>query len=177
MKKPFIVIGLLTSALTVFLGMLYKTLPPAKEALPQNITADHILIDKSDRTLTLLKDGAILKTYPVSLGRGGMEPKQKEGDKKTPEGRYIIDRRNAKSSYYRSLHISYPDAEDLKRAEKENVNAGSDIMVHGLRNGAGILGRFHLLMDWTQGCIAVTNAEMDELWRAIPDGTSIELRQ
>ncbi len=155
---------------------LYTKIPPAGSDLPSDVTADLVIIDKSDHTLALLKGDVTLKTYHVSLGTGGPEPKQREGDKKTPEGRYSIDRRNKHSSFYRSLHISYPDKQDLERAARENVAAGSDIMIHGLRNGTGFVGRFHLLIDWTQGCIAVTNTEMDEIWRAVPDGTPVVIK-
>jgi murein L,D-transpeptidase YafK len=99
----------------------------------------------------------------------------KNGDHKTPEGIYVLDRRNEHSHYYRSLHISYPTAEDRARAAKAGVEPGGDIMVHGLPNGLGWIGSKHRIRDWTDGCIAVTDEEMDEIWRAVPDGTVIEI--
>lgn len=176
MKKIFFMLCIAILITLLAAGCLYAKLPKAEPKLPDHATADLVVVDKSDRTLKIFKNDILLKTYSISLGRGGLEPKRHEGDKRTPEGNYLIDRRNNQSSYYRSLHIDYPDKDDIERAKSNNVSAGSDIMIHGLRNGTGFLGRFHLLFDWTQGCIAVTNAEMDELWHAIPDGTAIEIK-
>lgn len=176
MKKAFLIAIALTVACMLVIAAIYKNLPTPQHSLPEGVVADRVLVDKSDHTLTIFKNDLLLKTYNISLGRGGLEPKQQEGDKKTPDGIYVIDWRNEKSSFYRSLHISYPDKKDIERAQRQNVSAGSHIMIHGLRNGFGFFGRFHLLTDWTQGCVAVTNAEMDELWKAIPDGTPIEIR-
>lgn len=94
----------------------------------------------------------------------------------TPEGNYVLDWRNPRSKFHRSIHVSYPSASDIAKAREEGVHPGGDIMIHGLQNGLGWIGRFHRLMDWTDGCIAVTDAKMDEIWRAIPDGTPIEIR-
>lgn len=118
----------------------------------------------------------LLKSYNVSLGRVPVGAKQKEGDKKTPEGRYVIDYRKPDSAYFRSLHISYPSPADTEAAQKAGLSAGGDIMIHGLRNGLGWIGKLHRLANWTLGCIAVTNQEIEELWRVVPDGTVIELR-
>jgi len=117
-----------------------------------------------------------LKTYKISLGTSPVGPKQQQGDHKTPEGHYVIDRRNPKSRFYRSLHIAYPDANDRERAAQSGVDPGGDIMIHGLPNGFGWLGDIHLVLDWTDGCIAVTDEQMDEIWRAVPDGTPIEIK-
>lgn len=144
--------------------------------LPENIQADRIVIEKSKRRLTLYKQGEILRAYPVSLGRGGMAPKQREGDKLTPEGTYKISGRNSNSAYYLSLRINYPDKDDIKRARAAGVSAGRDIMIHGITNGLGWVGTLHRRMDWTQGCIAVTNAEIAEIWRVVPDGTVVEIK-
>src|SRR5262249_23683024 len=115
------------------------------------------------------------RKYKVALGTQSIGPKTRQGDHKTPEGAYIIDRRNPHSQFYRALHISYPNAADRERARKSGVAAGGDIMIHGLPNGYGRLGSAHRLKDWTDGCIAVTNQEMDEIWRLVPDGTKIEI--
>ena len=102
--------------------------------------------------------------------------KQEEGDMKTPEGIYKIDGRNPQSSFHLALHVSYPSAEDAKRAAAQGVSAGYDIMIHGIQNGHGWIGAFHRWKDWTAGCIAVTDEEIEELWRVTPDGTTIEIR-
>lgn len=146
------------------------------DPLPQRIVADALVVDKSDRSLTLFRDGHPLKTYTVSLGGAPEGHKAREGDERTPEGEYVIDRRNARSRYFRSLGVSYPAAADEERARAGGVSPGGDIMIHGLPNGFGWLGRLHRLWDWTDGCVAVTNGEMAELWRAVPVGAPITLR-
>lgn len=145
-------------------------------ALAAGVKADRVVVAKKDRTLTLMHQGKILKTYKVSLGGEPVGPKVQEGDHKTPEGTYALDRRNPKSKFYRSIHISYPNEQDRERAAELGVSAGGDIMVHGLPNGFGWLERVHLERDWTDGCIAVTDREMDEIWDAVGDGTVIEIR-
>lgn len=137
---------------------------------------DQVIVIKSQRTLTLLSQGKVLKTYKVALGGAPLGAKEQQGDHKTPEGHYFLDRRNAKSRFYKSIHVSYPDEQDKKRAAQRDVSPGGDIMVHGLPNGFGWLGATHRNMDWTDGCIAVTNAEMDEIWELVADGTPIEIK-
>jgi murein L,D-transpeptidase YafK len=110
------------------------------------------------------------------LGEGGLEPKEREGDARTPEGHYIVDSRNAASHYHKALHISYPGTEDRQRAAKLGVSPGGAIMIHGLPNGMAWLGATHRFYDWTLGCIAVTDAEIDEIWKLVPDGTPVEIR-
>lgn len=144
--------------------------------LPDGVRADRVVVEKSRRTLTLYAQGRPLKRYDIALGRSPLGPKRREGDGKTPEGRYRIDHRKADSGYYRALHVSYPSPADAAAARAAGVSAGGAIMIHGLRNGLGWVGRLHRVMDWTLGCIAVTNPQMDELWRAVPDGTPIEIR-
>jgi murein L,D-transpeptidase YafK len=160
----------------VLAGALLWAGQPDTPPLPPNVRADHVLVDKSERTLTLLRGGQPLKTYAVSLGGAPAGHKRQEGDERTPEGRYVLDYRNPASAAHLSLHVSYPDASDAARARAQGVPPGGMIMVHGIMNGLGWLGRLHRLVDWTDGCIAVTNAEMDEIWRAVPDGTPIEIR-
>ena len=123
-----------------------------------------------------MRQGKVLKTYKLALGPEPVGPKQRQGDHKTPEGEYVLDRRNAHSQFYRSIHVSYPSPQDRDRARKLGVSPGGDIYVHGLPNGYAWLGSGHRLKDWTDGCIAVTNEEMDEIWRAVPDGTPIEIK-
>jgi murein L,D-transpeptidase YafK len=146
------------------------------QTLPLGSKADHVVVVKSKRILTLLDHGKVLKTYKIALGGEPVGPKVRQGDHKTPEGVYILDRRNAHSQFYRSIHISYPDAQDSARAAKLGVSPGGDIYVHGLPNGFAWLGSGHRLKDWTDGCIAVTDQEMDEIWRAVPNGTAIEIK-
>ena len=142
----------------------------------QATKADQVIVVKSQRTLALLSLGKVLRTYKVALGGTPVGAKEQQGDHKTPEGRYILDRRNAKSRFYKSIHVSYPNEQDKQRAAQRGVSAGGDIMIHGLPNGFGWLGAAHRNMDWTDGCVAVTNAEIDEIWDLVPDGTPIKIR-
>ena len=131
------------------------------------LRADRIVVNKGRREMLLLRGQSVLRTYRVALGRTPSGHKQQEGDGRTPEGRYVIDRRNPKSRYHLSLRISYPNAEDVERARAAGVEPGGDIMIHGLKDGERRDG------DWTQGCIAVTNEEMDEIWSLVSEGTEI----
>jgi len=135
-----------------------------------------VLVDKSDRALTLLRGSVVLKRYRTSLGARPEGPKEREGDERTPEGIYVIDARNMRSAFHRSLHVSYPDARDAARARDAGVSPGGQIMIHGLRNGFGWVGRLQRVMNWTDGCVALTNWEIEEVWHAVPDGTPIEIR-
>ncbi|NNL85884.1 MAG: L,D-transpeptidase family protein [Myxococcales bacterium] len=137
--------------------------------------ADRVKLYKSERRLLLLREGRILGQYAVALGQNPEGPKHRAGDGKTPEGRYVLDWRNPESRYYRSIHLSYPNPRDLERAQTKRIDPGGGIMIHGLPNGLGFIGEAHRTLDWTDGCIAVTNSEMDEIWRRVPDGTPIEI--
>ena len=130
-----------------------------------------MVVSKKRREMVLLRGESVLRTYRIALGREPVGPKRQEGDGRTPEGRYVIDRRNAKSKYHLSLHISYPDAADLARAREAGVDPGGDIMIHGLKDGVRRDG------DWTQGCIAVTDEEMDEIWGLVGEGTAIWIEE
>jgi murein L,D-transpeptidase YafK len=145
-------------------------------SLPPGTTIDRIVVEKSARRLSMFQGGNQIKTYRIALGASPVGAKREEGDMKTPEGIYKIDGRNPQSSFHLALHISYPSDEDNKRAAAHGVSAGSDIMIHGIQNGRGWIGAFHRWNDWTAGCIAVTDEEIDELWRVTPDGTTIEIR-
>ena len=138
--------------------------------------ADKVLVLKRDHELQLLSGGKVFKTYKIALGGDPMGPKTQQGDHKTPEGTYVLDRRNASSKFHRALHISYPNAKDREQARTHGVSPGGDIMLHGLPNGYGAIGAAHRLKDWTDGCIAVTNEEIEEIWTLVPDGTPIEIR-
>ncbi len=131
--------------------------------------ADRILVTKSTHTLVLYSHGAVLRTYKVALGRAS-GAKEKQGDNRTPEGHYKIASHNAHSSCHLALHISYPNADDRARHR-----SGGDVEIHGLPNGLGYLGALHRAADWTYGCIAVTNAEMDEIYKLVPNGTPIDI--
>jgi murein L,D-transpeptidase YafK len=149
-------------------------LSPGPPDLPDGI-ADEVLIKKGDHRLILLRDGRPIKTFRIALGRQPVGKKTREGDLKTPEGCYMIDGRNPNSRFYRSLHISYPNGEDEREATAQGVSPGGDIMIHGLKNGMGWIGKRHRRQDWTNGCVAVTNQEMDEIWRTVPVGTPVKI--
>ena len=146
------------------------------DTLPPGVTADRVVVEKAARRLTLLRGDSPLKEYRVALGREPVGAKQVEGDRRTPEGRYTIDWRKLDSDYHLALHISYPNAQDSARARKRGESPGGSIMIHGLPNGLGWIGSAHRATDWTDGCIAVTDAEIEEIWAAVPDGTPIEIR-
>ena len=137
--------------------------------------ADKVLIEKKARRLTLLSKGEVIKTYKIALGGDPVGPKEREGDNKTPEGTYIIDARNGNSGFHLSLHISYPNAQDKLRAAELGVSPGGNIMIHGIKNGYAELGASHAGKDWTEGCIAVTNQEMEEIYKFVPNGTIVEI--
>lgn len=145
--------------------------PPGADEPP----ADFLLVDKSDRTLVLYRKGVVARRYTgLQFGAERFGHKRFEGDERTPEGRYTIDTRNPDSAYHLSLRVSYPNARDRAFAEAQGRSPGGDIFLHG-QPGKLPLGR--MPGDWTDGCIALTNAEMDELWRLVPDGTPIEIRR
>jgi murein L,D-transpeptidase YafK len=138
--------------------------------------ADRILVVKSEHTLTLLSHGKAIKLYKVALGSGGLGPKDHEGDRKTPEGTYIIDAKNARTLWHLTLHISYPNAADKARAAAEHLSPGGDIMIHGVQKQDEYLGALQHNSDWTYGCIALSNPELDEVARLVPMGTPIEIK-
>ena len=137
--------------------------------------ADKILIEKQARRLTLLAKDEVIKTYKIALGGNPVGPKERQGDNKTPEGAYTIDSRNGNSGFHLSLHISYPNAQDKKRARELGVSPGGNIMIHGIKNGFAPVGALHAETDWTEGCIAVTNQEMEEIYKYVPNGTIVEI--
>ena len=137
---------------------------------------DRVLVEKSARRLSIFREGNELKSYRVALGRSPVGPKEQEGDMKTPEGLYKIDTRNPQSAFHLALHVSYPSEADNAHAAQRGVSAGGEIMVHGIKNGLGWIGAFHRWHDWTVGCIALTDEEIEELYRVTPNGTPIEIR-
>jgi murein L,D-transpeptidase YafK len=164
----------LTTSLALAAVFGWANWPPPP--LPADTVVSSVLVEKSARRLTLLREGAAIRTYRVSLGRDPVAAKQQEGDHRTPEGNYFLEWRNKKSSYHLSLHVSYPSPADIARAREAGVSPGGEIMVHGIRNGLGWLGRPQRASDWTLGCIALTNPEIEQIWHVVPDGTPIEIR-
>jgi murein L,D-transpeptidase YafK len=142
----------------------------------QSQKVDRVLILNKEHRLMLLSGDSVVKTYTVAVGRGGLSAKERVGDHKTPQGLYTIDRRNQNSRFHRALHISYPNEADRERARKLGISPGGDIMIHGITNGLGWLGSLHRLIDWTDGCVAVTDSEIEEIWSLVPDGTPVEIR-
>lgn len=167
-RRKFLTFSLLFGAVV---SPLHSSTKPAP-----TVRADHILVLKSKRELQLLRKGMVLKMYRISLGQAPVGRKQRQGDHKTPEGRYMIVGRNPNSQYHRALRISYPNAEDRARAARRGVPPGGDIMIHGLPNRYGWVGRGHLAKDWTDGCIAVTDEEIEQIWTLVADGTPVEIR-
>jgi len=141
-----------------------------------SLHADRVVVLKKERTLQLLSRGKVIKSYKVALGGNPVGPKMRRGDHRTPEGVYVLDWRNAHSQFHKSLHISYPNEKDRAAARVDGVSPGGDVFVHGLPNAYGWIGAAHRARDWTDGCIAMTNEEIDEIWNAVPDGTPIEIR-
>jgi murein L,D-transpeptidase YafK len=136
---------------------------------------DRIVVHKKDHTLELMSKGKIIRTYKVALGGEPVGPKTCQGDHRTPEGEYVIDARNANSQFHRSLHVSYPNWEDRKRSSAAHCSPGGDIMIHGLPNGYGFVDAAHRLKDWTDGCVAVTDQEIEEIWKEVPNGTPVKI--
>jgi len=145
------------------------------DSIATGARADRVVVWKSKRQLELYANGRLVKSYVVALGRNPVGPKLQEGDKRTPEGLYAVESHNPRSSFHKALKVSYPSPTDRVAAAKRGVAPGGDIMIHGLRNGLGFIGRLHRRLDWTAGCIAVTNPEIEEIYRAVPDGTPVEI--
>jgi murein L,D-transpeptidase YafK len=172
MKSRALVIGTIVLVVGVLVWANWRSAPLAGDA-----HADRVLVEKSARRLTLYRGDTPLKTYRVALGRQPVGAKSREGDQRTPEGVYVIDERLPKSAFHLALHVSYPSGRDREAARSAGVDPGGAIMIHGLHNGLGWVGRLHRLLDWTSGCIAVTNGEIEEIWRAVPDGSPVEIKQ
>ena len=161
-------------------GSALETLDPKSEVkvvkrkpLPK---AHKVLVVKSERKLYLIRDGRPYREYHIALGKKPEGPKQQEHDQKTPEGNYTLDFKKADSSYYRAIHVSYPNEADRARAKKMGVSPGGAIMIHGQPNWWGWLSPIRQRFDWTAGCIAVSNGDIDEIWEAVTPGTPIEIR-
>lgn len=166
--------GLLISIVTIIGLLVYYFFP--EPALPIDSKIDSLIIYKSKRQLLAYSKGKLIKTYNIALGRKPIGAKAFEGDKKTPEGVYYINDKNPKSGWHKNIGISYPNKDDIKRAKELGKSPGGQIKIHGLQNGRGFIGKFHRWSDWTLGCIAVTDKEMDELYRSVAIGCKVEIK-
>ena len=161
----------------VFVALLCASARGAGNGRASRSKVDRVVIVKSTHTLLLMSHGQVLKSYDVSLGRGGSEAKTRAGDRETPEGEYVIDAKKPHSRFHRALHLSYPNARDRRLARKRGLRPGGEIEIHGLEERWAWLGRLQRAVDWTAGCIAVTNPEIDEIYRLVPLGTPVEIRR
>lgn len=146
--------------------------PARAEPLPM---ADQVMVYKAERRMELLSNGQVMKSFPIALGAQPEGHKQREGDQRTPEGTYQLDWRNPNSAFFLALRVSYPNAEDISRARARGEDPGNNIMIHGFPNEPRYPLRQYLQSDWTDGCIAVSNAAMIDIWLAVPDGTPITI--
>lgn len=169
-KRFLVLFVILTGAYILLLRPAYQ--PPPLAPLTERI--DHILIEKAARRLTVYREGEALRSYNIALGFAPAGDKEVEGDGKTPEGYFTINRRNPESAYHLSLGIDYPQAHDITHAQTLGKSPGGDIFIHGQPNS--LLDAITLPGDWTAGCVAVSNAEIEELWRITPNGTPVEIR-
>ena len=172
----FVAIGLGLATIVSAGAVIYiKSHSTQKSSIPNTTIIDKVLVIKSQRVLKLLSGGNVVKSYHIALGGNPIGHKQQKGDNRTPVGSYLLDYKNENSIAHRSIHVSYPNAADKARAQSLGVDAGGDIMIHGQMNGFGHLAWFNQKRDWTEGCIAVTDEEMDEIMAAVSVGTPIEI--
>ena len=143
------------------------------QGLPKTTQIDSLVVIKSKKKLLTYSSGKIVKTFRVALGGIPIGPKHFEGDEKTPEGNYIINDKNPNSDFHKNLGISYPNKKDIDYAQKLHKSPGGAIKIHGLKNGLGLINRFHRLFNWTNGCIALTNKEIDDLYIHVNVGIPI----
>jgi murein L,D-transpeptidase YafK len=160
--------------LLFLLALLLGTLPRSVAGTCNQ--ADHLVVLKSQRTLHLYCQEKLIRTYRVAVGGNPIGAKDRQGDHRTPEGHYIIDAKNTHSQFHLSLHVSYPNAKDRARAAKLSLSPGGDIMIHGLPPRFAWVGALHRQTDWTDGCIAVTNSEIEEIFKLVPVGTPVDIQ-
>jgi len=171
-------VALLLFAALAAWGARADSLPePAPPTLrPGELPAvDRVVVHKAQRRLDLMRGGTVVRTYHIALGLNPTGQKERSGDFRTPEGNYHLDRRNARSDYFLSIKVSYPNDEDLKRARARHWDSGGSIMIHGLPNLLKHQIEYYEHNDWTDGCIAVSNADMVEIWMLTPDNTPIDI--
>lgn len=156
----------------LILALAYVNWPASNKV---HLLADKIIIHKANRQLVLLNSGNIIASYQISLGTAPLGQKFTEGDGKTPEGLYAIDSKNSHSKFHLALHVSYPNLEQVALAKHEGRDPGGMIMIHSIMNGLGWMGRFQRLMNWTAGCIALTNFEIEQVFNAVPLGAPVEI--
>lgn len=149
---------------------------PGQNSADANQQVDRIVVVKSTRTLTLQNGNRVLKTFKVALGSNPIGAKEREGDHKTPEGEYFVDAKNPHSQFHMALHLSYPSAEDRLRARKLGTSPGGDVEIHGLGKAYGWVGARHRMRDWTDGCVAVTNEEIEDIFKMVAVGTRVEIK-
>ena len=149
---------------------------PADEEAVSSQGADSILVVKSERRLYLMRNGQAVRSYPVKLGLSPVGPKRQEYDFRTPEGHYVIDGRRSNSHYFRALHVSYPNSEDRQQAAASHVAPGGDIMIHGLPNVPHKPLSYYQTRDWTNGCIALSNHDLLEVWAMVRRRVPVEIR-
>jgi murein L,D-transpeptidase YafK len=137
--------------------------------------ADKILVEKGKRKLHLLLNGEAFRTYDIALGVEPVGDKEREGDQKTPEGVYKMDERNPNSDYFLSIHVSYPNQQERQEAQRKGINPGGQIMIHGQPNTPTYSAAYYRKEDWTNGCIAVSNSDMIDIWLMTPDDVPIEI--
>jgi len=172
-------LALLAFLLAIFAGRVaWATELAMLEAVPnliKGLEVSQVLVRKGERRLYLMSGNEVVRSYRIGLGDNPVGHKLYEGDERTPEGEYILDWRNPHSDFYKSIHISYPNERDRELAEAWGLDPGGSIMIHGLPNGAEDMEFAYLGLDWTDGCIAVSNEEMDEIWQLVSDGTPIRI--
>ena len=137
---------------------------------------DLVVVYKSRKVMQLLTGDQVTRSYQIALGRNPLGHKQQAGDCRTPEGCYLVDSHRGASRFHKALHLSYPNSRDLATAKKRGVSPGGEIMIHGLPKGYEDLAEVHSRRNWTKGCIAVSNDEIDEIWRLVADGTRIIIK-
>ncbi len=166
--------GLVMVRVVLFLSFLVLIVSQATYA--KEIFAEKVLVLKSKRELQLITNGKAFKIYDIGLGQQPLGHKKREGDSRTPEGHYVVDFRNPNSKFTLSLHINYPKPEDINQARGSGVSPGGDIFIHGLPTGMKYFGSLFHKNDWTDGCIALSNKNIREIWRLVKNGTPIEIR-
>lgn len=169
-----IALGLVATHLAISLVLFFQ---PVQE-IPSDVTIDRVVVNKSQRRLELHSGSDVVASFHIALGASPRGHKQFEGDERTPEGRYVLDWRNPNSRFHRSIHISYPNAADRAHAESLGRSPGGAIMIHGFPNGTSWWQQWALWAsgyEWTDGCVAVTDPQMDLIWERVPNGTPIDI--